>query len=104
MVSEPIRPKEGERYVVEAPCPATVLTSWLAPFTGGDKKVLPPGLCFVVDFDPPSSATAVGATPEPYAEWEPKLVEAKDLNHEKYAGYHLVIAFEDVERFCRRLP
>ncbi len=52
------RPKKGERYAVRSPFVGLVLTSWFAPFTGGDEQTLPVGLEFVVQHDPLEGATA----------------------------------------------
>jgi hypothetical protein len=98
-----VRPRKGDHYVVTTACPAIVLIQFLAPFTGGNERTLPLGLRFAVDDDPPAIATAVGATPEPYEEWEPELVPEKDRRADKYAGYSLVIKFDDLAKCCEKL-
>ena len=97
------RPRKGDRYVVTSACPAIVLVQFFAPFTGGEERVLPPGLRFVLDHDPGRTATGVGAKPEPYEAWEAKLVPDEDRAAEKYAGYHLVIRLSDLATLCEKL-
>jgi hypothetical protein len=101
--NESSRIKKGDRYVVDTPFRALVPTTWRAPFTGGSEKTLPTSLQFIVDFDPPSSATAVSASAEPYEQWERILVDAEDLRADKYGGYYLVISFASLKEHCRRL-
>jgi hypothetical protein len=84
--------------------PDHVLTMWKAPFTRGYEKIIPPGLKFVVALDPPASASAVAADPEPFSEREALLVEAGDRANPKYNGYYLSIPFEYIEKHCVRLP
>jgi hypothetical protein len=96
------RPKPGDRYLVVEEMPVGVLTHWAAPFTGGSKAVLPAGLEFVIDFDPPPEATAVGAIPSDYDRWEPLLVGAEDRNHKKYSGYSLSVDIKHLSTYCKR--
>lgn len=98
------RYRKGERYEVIEGFRAGVLTMWKAPFTGGYEKIIPPGLKFVISFDPSASACAVAADAEPSSEWEGHLVEAGDRADPKYNGYYLVIPFECVEKHCVPLP
>lgn len=99
----PERPKKGERYVVVSEFETGVLTMWRAPFTGGGRKILPRGLTFVVAFDPPVQAIGVSADAIDYAKWEPLLVDAADLAAPKYAGYYLVVKYDDLTAHCERL-
>lgn len=97
-----LKPKLGERYIVEQPFEAGVLTHWRAPFTGGSNRTLPRGLEFIVAYDPPEEATAVSGDPTRPHEWESILVEEADRSADKYAGYSLVIQFEHLRANCSR--
>jgi hypothetical protein len=96
--------RKGDRYKVIRSFEAGVLTMWLAPFTGGDNKMLPAGLTFVISSEPPRTATAVCADVECPVEWEKLLVPAKERGSCQYAGYYLVVPFEQVITNCARLP
>ena len=101
MISD--RPKRGDRYVVSKEFPASVLVQWAAPFTsGGGERQLPAGLEFVVLIDPPARAIAAAARPDPYEEWEPILVDKRDREAEKYAGYYVVISLEHLASHCQQ--
>ncbi len=65
--------------------------------------MLPVGLEFVVKHDPSPPATGVAAKPEPYDEWEGKLVEQADREHPRYGGYYLVVSFERLGSHCELL-
>jgi hypothetical protein len=94
--------KKGQRFKVETAFNAYVLTSWKATFTGGGIKTTPVGLEFVIDNDPPPKATAAIALPDPYDEWERKLVSQTDWGSEKYGGYYLSISFNLINANCMR--
>jgi len=102
MTTTPV-PKVGDRYVVLTPFTCGVLVHWRAPATYGYDKELPAGLEFVIDYEPPESATAVSALAEPYEKWERVLVNEEDRAEKKYDGYHLVIHFKDLKQNCGRL-
>ena len=96
------RPKAGWRYVITTGFGATVMTHWDAPFSSGEHKFLPKGLEFVVLEDPPKSATAIGARPEPYEHWEAVLIAEEDRQAEKYAGCSLSIPLVHLAKRCVR--
>jgi hypothetical protein len=75
---------------------------WKAPSTGGDERELPEGLEFVVDHDPLPNAKGVAALPDPYADWESKLVSPTDLSDQKYNGYYFVVSFGHLRDDCER--
>jgi hypothetical protein len=95
-------PKKGDRYVVTTAFQAIVLTHWFAPFTGGSEKLLPAGLEFIVEADPPPTATAVVAKPDPYQRWETILVDDQDRLAEKYGGGSLIIQLARLVTHCSR--
>jgi len=95
-------PRKGDRYVVLKEFEAIVQTQWFAPFSGGDYRLLPAGLEFVVTADPPPVATAVGCKPEPFERWEAVLVEESDRTDELYGGYSVVIPFKYLATHCAR--
>ena len=94
------RPKKGERYVVRREFPASILTTWFAPFTGGGKKTIPIGLEFVIENEPNAGAVAATALPDPYESWERELVDPSEREAEKYSGYYLVIRFDALYANC----
>ncbi len=96
------RPQASWRYVITTGFGATVMTHWNAPFSSGEHKFLPKGLEFVVIEDPPKSATAVGAKPDPYELWETRLIGEDDRRAEKYAGYSLSIPLVHLAKRCAR--
>jgi hypothetical protein len=96
-------PKKGERYAVTTAFDAIVTTHWGAPFTGGERRVLPDGLEFVIADEPIPGATAVYAIPEPREVWEARLVAERDRTADAYAGYSLSLMFADIEAFCARI-
>jgi hypothetical protein len=98
-----VRPKRGERYVVERPFEAIVLTHWRAPFTGGSEKTLPRGLEFIIAHDPPEKATAAKSDAAKPDEWEELLVDEADRSADNYDGYSLTIPFERLRLNCSRL-
>ena len=85
---------------MRSPFVGLVLTSWFAPFTGGDEQTLPVGLEFVVQHDPLEGATAVNGRADPYELWEQRLVSEEDRSNEKYGGFYLVITFDDLAAHC----
>ena len=93
-------PRKGERYIVHTGFVAGVLITWQAPFTSGDEKALPVGLQFVIEIEPPPGATAAVALPDPYVEWERKLVNQEDWGADKYGGYYLSIPFDLIAANC----
>jgi hypothetical protein len=48
-------------------------------------------------------ATAVAAKPDPYKEWEARLVSPDDVKADKYGGYYLVVAYHLLEQHCTRV-
>ena len=97
------RPQAGWRYVITMGFGATVMTHWAAPFTSGEHKFLPKGLEFVILEEPPKSAKAVGARPEPYEQWEATLVSEDDRKEPKYAGCSLSIPLVHLAKRCTRV-
>lgn len=95
--------RKGDTYEVVRPFEALVLTTWFAPFTGGDNRTLPAGIRFIVASDAPSGATAISADVEYPKVWEEKLVPAEDRTAAKYSGYYLVIPFDQVGSNCTRV-
>ena len=94
--------KKGDRFRVIKPFKTHLLTMWKAPITGGYERVLPEGLEFVIDNDPFPNSKGVAALPDPYDDWEKKLVSQTDLNTEKYNGYYFVVMFEQLNDNCAR--
>ena len=100
LASDYPHPKAGDRFVVRSPFLCLIGTSWLAAFSGGGQAMLPAGLEFVVQHDPPEGASAAAASPDPYDRWEELLVDKADRQHPKYAGYHLVVGLDDLAAHC----
>ena len=99
------RPRKGNKYIVtrEFPTLINILHHGTEIDLENTEKSLPAGFRFIVDYDTPAAAIAVCATADPYDQWEPILVDAKNLAAEQYDGYYLSISFEDVENNCVRL-
>jgi hypothetical protein len=85
----------GERWRVVKDMPASGITTWAAPFTGGFECVIPRDTVLVVENDPPMGASAVYCVPEHYRELEAVFVAREDYQAEKYSGYALVIPLDD---------
>lgn len=96
--------RRGDRYVVTTEFSAMVQTHWFAPVTGGDYRTIPVGFEFIVEADPPATASAVLVRPEVPKQWEKLLVDESERTAEKYAGYSLVILLSDLAARCARRP
>ncbi|MEQ1491268.1 MAG: hypothetical protein ABL932_12040 [Terricaulis sp.] len=98
-----MRPQIGQRYIVRDPFETIVTTQWLSPFTGGASKVIPAGVTFCVDYDPPNGASAIGVKPNDPERWLSILVDEPDRNDPKFGGYHISIDFDVLASHCERL-
>ena len=96
-------PKKGSRYLSKRAIPVLALTSWSAPFTGGDERSIPEGEVFSVLHDPPESATAAVCLPERYDELHDHFVPADTRHATNYLGYYLVIPLRELEGSCDQL-
>ena len=96
-------PRDGDRFVVRSPFTATVMTHWLAPFTGGAEKLIPAGLAFTIDYDPPPVATAIGVKPDEPEQWLNQLVDEADRNDPKFGGYSISILFTQLNAHCEQV-
>ena len=96
------RIKKGDRYRVVTAFVTSVLTMWKAPFTDGAEKTIPANLIFLIDHDPLPGSEGVAALPDPYDEWEKRLVSQTDRDSEKYNGYYLVATFDQLSEHCVR--
>lgn len=94
------RPRTGERFIVRKPFETVVTTQWFAPFTGGSRKVVPAGISFVVDYEPPPQATAVSVKPDEPDRWLDTLVDETDRCDPKFGGYHISIPFDVLASHC----
>jgi hypothetical protein len=94
---------KGERYRSRVPLEVIAMTSWAAPFTGGEEGVLPAGEEFVIVDDPPEGATAVYCDPVRYDELHAHFVSAKDRRKKRYTGYYLCIDLRLIAERCERL-
>lgn len=95
--------RKGERYRSAAPLEVIAMTSWAAPFTGGNRGVLPTGEEFVVSHDPAEGATAVYCAPVRYDELHAHFVPAKDRRSKRYRGYYLCIGLSLIADHCQRV-
>jgi hypothetical protein len=96
-------PKDGDKYTVANEFEITVMVQFFAPFSDGERRVLPVGLEFSIWGNPPVSARAVSAKPIETQRWESKLVSEKNRQDELYGGYALTIMLDDLISHCRRL-
>jgi hypothetical protein len=83
--------RKGQRFRSKAPVEVTCLTSWAAPYTGGDKRTLPADEVIVIANDPPATATAVYCNPERCEELHTEMVPLSDRTHPLYRGYYLAV-------------
>jgi hypothetical protein len=96
-------PARGARFRAVASIEVAALTSWEAPFTGGEKRTLPAGEEFVVLHAPPEGATAVSCRPVRYEDLHPHFVRFVDRSSAGYAGYYLVVQLEQLKTACEPL-
>ncbi len=92
--------RAGQDWRVREDAKAICLLQFTAPFTGGTSVIVPAGEILIVESDPLPHARGVGFRPKRYAELMKSVVDAKDLANSKFAGYSLVIKFEEVARCC----
>jgi hypothetical protein len=95
--------RKGERYRSTVPLKVIAMTSWNAPYTGGEEAVLPAGEEFAIANDPPEGATAVYCDPIRYDELHAHFVPAKDRRNKRYSGYYLCIDLSLIAEHCERL-
>ncbi|MDM4771333.1 hypothetical protein [Solimonas sp. SE-A11] len=88
--------KKGARFLLTSPIPASALTHWHAPFTGGHKVTIPAGTIIVVDIDQAEGAPGVSCIPENYEELHTALIPEEDRRAEKYGGFSLVVLLADM--------
>ena len=84
------------------PFETIVTTQWLAPFTGGARKVVPADITFCIDYDPPAGASAVGVKPDEDERWLPTLVDEGDRNSPQFGGYRINVSFDLLASHCER--
>lgn len=95
-------PHKGDLYESKKEQVVDYLTSWAAPFTGGDKTTIYPGERFWIDsepiFDKPISSYAMAVD---YDALERRIVPSSDRNAPKYGGFYFsfdtVVLNEDFE-------
>jgi hypothetical protein len=83
----------GDRLVVTAEHPATVLIHWGAPLTTGVFAELPIGTTLTVTHSGPSG---FGARPDEYERLERILIPEEDLGSESYDGYSVSVSDAEV--------
>ena len=88
--------RKGDRFVTLTEMPATGLTHWRAPFTGGFECRIPEGTVLVAMHDSATVSTGFGVRPENYEELEKKLVPEADRTADKYGGYSFVISYREI--------
>jgi len=100
----PIGIKTGDRYRALTDASVICLVHWSAPFTGGQQVTFPAGETATVSFDPPSHAEGVSLIPDRYRDLLPVLVPAEDAAGEKFDSYSLVVSFEELAQYFRKVP
>lgn len=88
--------KKGQRFLVTTRLPATALTHWLAPFTGGYKISIPVDTVVIIDHDQVHTAKGVSCIPEQYDALHEQFIPAEDRNAEKYSGYSLSVLVSEL--------
>ncbi len=90
-------PREGDVYIAVRDVPACSMIYFRAPFTGGEKVLIPSGTRIRVPLDPVyENPITILASPTDYKEMEKDFVPESDLRDPKYAGYGLAI---DIHEF-----
>ncbi len=93
-----MRVARGQRYRAKVDVVVTCMTSWAAPYTGGDERVLPRGEIVTIANDPPPTATAVYADPENYRALHRRMVPLRlRAQFWAYRGYHLALRLDQLE-------
>lgn len=92
--------RAGQEWSVREDANAICMVQFRAPFTGGTRVIVPAGELLIVLSDPLPHARAVGFRPKRYAELMKSFIDPKELSDQKFAGYYLVIKFEEVARCC----
>ncbi|MGH7174616.1 MAG: hypothetical protein ACRELG_30480 [Gemmataceae bacterium] len=95
--------RKGERYRTTIPLKVIAMTSWAAPFTGGEEGVLPTGEEFILSDDPVEGATAVYCDPVRYDALHAHFISAKDRRNKRYLGYYLCIDLSLIADHCERV-
>jgi hypothetical protein len=91
------------RFRTTKPIEVSALTTWAAPFTGGDIRSLPAGEEFVVLNAPPEGASAVTCRPVRYEELHQHFVRYVDRSAPTYESYYLVVSLEQLRTCCTSL-
>jgi hypothetical protein len=89
---------KGQRIMLATPARGIVLTSWSAPFTGGEEAQIPANLTLVVIHDPLPTSTGVAFEPENYDASHAVFVSPREREAQGYVGYYLVITFDELAR------
>jgi len=98
-----IRLKAGQQYRTAKEIEAICMISYRAPYTGGENVTLPIGFEFEIMHDPPRGATGTGCAVVEYDKYQEILVPKTARSCASYAGYYLVIMFEQIEGCCELL-
>ena len=93
-------PLGGTRFRSNVDLEVIALTTWAAPFTGGDKRVLPAGEEFTVMDTPGEGSTAVGCLPVRYDDLHQNFVNSVDRANLTYSGYYLVVSIQHLRTSC----
>jgi len=82
-------PRKGDLYRAKRELTVSYLTSWSAPYTGGDKTTIYPGEEFWIDSDP-VDAEPIGtyALAVDYDVLERRIVPSSDRNAPLYGGFY----------------
>jgi hypothetical protein len=95
--------KAGQRIALESPARGLALTSWFAPFTGGEEVTIPAREPLVVLHEPAHGSSSVTLKPVRYDALHPRFVSSEVRSSHGYAGYHLVVSFEEIDRVGARV-
>jgi hypothetical protein len=87
---------KGERFVAADDIEVLVTTHWYAPFTGGNRMILPRGTVMVASYDQHPDAPGFSSVPENYTELEEVLVPEEDRSAEKYSSYSVSFILDDI--------
>ena len=96
-------PVGGEIYESTSEVAITYMTSYHAPFTGGDKTTLPAGVKVIVHKPNSKRPTGVYCTPLDYEKFEDLLIPKDETESPNYAGYHLSVDTVDLNKQFKQI-
>jgi hypothetical protein len=95
--------KKGERFLAVSDIETIGGVHFHAPITGGFKCTIPKGTVLIAYDESTPEAGGFGCLPENEKQFEESFVPREDRDNPKYAGYSLVIGFDEIGKKIRRI-